>query len=151
MSDEDEKREWIEEHGSRRLRRCLAEGIECQAIYRDERIALELPGWEYGAVLGAQEARNPPEEALDLLDAARAKLDQGRRQEARLAFSRGTYYVTGPVVLGETTRWKKTAGQVQRGAERGTLNLCERCGGNGQVDGCRACGAPARRDAKRGQ
>jgi hypothetical protein len=72
-SEEAERRRWIEEHGSERLRRCLAEGIEHGAIYRDERLALERPGWRWlEKVVGdTDEARNPPEEAFAVLDEAR--------------------------------------------------------------------------------
>ncbi len=69
---------WIAEHGSERLRRAATEGIECGAIYRDERLACERPGWEWGSAPGwtsngerLLEPRNPPEEAFVLLDQAR--------------------------------------------------------------------------------
>ena len=58
---------------ARRLRRSLDEGIECQAVYRDERLALERPGWRWlKKVRGnTNPARNVKEEAFDLLDEAR--------------------------------------------------------------------------------
>lgn len=64
---------WIEEHGSNRLRRCLAEGIECMAAYRDERLARERPFWRWESTVAgeASEPRNPTEEAFALLDRAR--------------------------------------------------------------------------------
>ncbi|MDE2022163.1 MAG: hypothetical protein KGI71_04635 [Patescibacteria group bacterium] len=64
---------WIRSHGSDRLRRLLDEGIEHQAIYRDERLAAERPGWQYADQLRgkADVPRNPPAEALTLLDEAR--------------------------------------------------------------------------------
>lgn len=70
---DEERQSWIEEHGSDRLRRCAAEGIEHDAIYRDERLALERPGWSwYDDVDGRTcEARNPPGETFALLDEAR--------------------------------------------------------------------------------
>jgi IS5 family transposase len=66
--------EWAEQHGSTRLRRCCVEGIECAAIYRSERLALEYPGWRFQSkVRGDGDApRNPPEVALVMLDEARA-------------------------------------------------------------------------------
>jgi len=69
----DERRRWIEEHGSERLRRAATEGIEHGAIYRDERLELERPGWIWlDDVAGdVDEARNPPGEAFAVLDAAR--------------------------------------------------------------------------------
>lgn len=66
------REEWLDAHGSERLRRCVAEGIECEAIYRDERLALERPGWRYVDPNSIQVARNPPLAAFALLDAARA-------------------------------------------------------------------------------
>lgn len=71
-----ERNSWIAEHGSPRLRRLAAESIECGAVYRDERLAAERPGWEWEDAipdgLAEREApRNAPEAALDLLDRAR--------------------------------------------------------------------------------
>ena len=62
---------WIAAHGSVRLRRCVAEGIECAAAYRDERLALERPGWEWDTDGVDSEPRNPSDEAFTLLDEAR--------------------------------------------------------------------------------
>ena len=73
-----EKRAWIEAHGSPRLKRLLEEGIEHDAVYRDERLAHDFPGWTWeedicdeGGKYKLCEPRNAPEEALDLLDRAR--------------------------------------------------------------------------------
>ena len=74
-----EKRAWIEAHGSPRLKRLLAEGIEHDAVYRDERLAHDYPGWtweedicgEDGGEYRLCDPRNAPVEALDLLDRAR--------------------------------------------------------------------------------
>lgn len=68
-----ERAAWIEAHGSPRLRRLLAEEIEHEAVYRDERLALERPGWRWDTITGTQqhEPRNAPDSALDLLDEAR--------------------------------------------------------------------------------
>lgn len=84
LSDEqraDQEREaWIRAHGSRRLKRMLEEGIEHRATYRDERIAMERPDWRYKLdVPGrAEEPRNPPEAAFDLLDEARETAPDAR-------------------------------------------------------------------------
>jgi len=74
---------WINTHGSIRLQRSLAEGIECQAAYRDERLAVERPDWEWYADVDGKisEPRNPPEDAFGILDEAR-KSDPA----AKLAF-----------------------------------------------------------------
>lgn len=66
-------REWIAAHGSERLKRCLAEGIECRAAYRDERLAAERPGWVWADGSGGEvdAPRNPPAESFTVLDEAR--------------------------------------------------------------------------------
>jgi hypothetical protein len=74
-ADAAQKRAWIEQHGSPRLRRMLAENIEHGATYRDERLTMERPGWEWmdrDEARSMDEPRNPPEAAFALLDAARA-------------------------------------------------------------------------------
>ena len=62
---------WITANGSARLRRCLAEGVECAAAYRDERLVMERPGWVLDTDGTDSEPRNPPDEAFALLDEAR--------------------------------------------------------------------------------
>jgi hypothetical protein len=64
---------WAEEHGSARLKACIAEQIECRATYRDERLSLERPGWRWSDNLDGEhrKPRNPPAEAFDLLANAR--------------------------------------------------------------------------------
>jgi len=73
-AEAEETARWAAEFGSPRLRRLLQEGIECKAVYRDERIALEYPGWRrYQDVSGhTDDVRNASEAALELLDEARA-------------------------------------------------------------------------------
>ena len=63
----------------------MAEGIECGSIYRDERLALEYPGWQFdGSHLPSwDEPRNPPAEAFALLDQARASLPADWTTEER--------------------------------------------------------------------
>jgi len=71
--------DWIAKHGSERLRLAAAEGYECDAIYRDERDAIELPGWVRDTddgwptrIVGAEaEPRQPPMAALKALRDAR--------------------------------------------------------------------------------
>jgi hypothetical protein len=72
-AEAEETARWAAEFGSPRLQRLLKEGIECGAVYRDERIALEYPGWRrYQDVSGhTSDARNASDVALELLDEAR--------------------------------------------------------------------------------
>jgi len=72
---------WIAAHGSKRLRRCLAEDIACGTVYRDERLAAERPGWQWSAAEAVEDEdapiddlppRNPPDAAFAILDEARA-------------------------------------------------------------------------------
>lgn len=76
---------WAGQHGSERLRRCVREGIECGAVYRDERLASEYPDWEVDGshMPNWVEPRNPPAEALELLDKARASLPADWTEEER--------------------------------------------------------------------
>lgn len=67
--------DWIMEHGSDRLKTCVAEGFEHRAAYLDERIAAERPGWTKASRsrrVSMAEPRNPPAGALALLMEARA-------------------------------------------------------------------------------
>jgi hypothetical protein len=68
---------WIRVHRSARLRRILADGYlaDSLAVYRDERLALERPGWRWNAATPGRDAgtpRNPTVEAFELLDQALA-------------------------------------------------------------------------------
>ncbi len=75
---ETERATWIAAHGSTRLQRMLAEGIEHDRVYRDERLALERPGWVYYQDTDGttKTPRNVPESAFSVLDEAR-KIDPG--------------------------------------------------------------------------
>lgn len=68
-----EKEAWIAQHGSTRLKRMLAEKIELDAVYRDERLATDRPGWQWLSNLpgNTDDPRNPPESAFATLDEAR--------------------------------------------------------------------------------
>lgn len=78
--------EWIMRYGSPRLQACLAEGFECEAIYRDERDAQRrewveetLPGWclyqDIEGIIDEDGPRNPPAEALETLTVARKQVE----------------------------------------------------------------------------
>ena len=72
-AEKQEQLEWIEAHGSARLKRLVAEKIECDGVYRSERLSVERPGWRYSVNVPGEghEPRNATEEALALLDEAR--------------------------------------------------------------------------------
>ena len=72
--------EWINSNGSDRLKRCLIEGIECNAAYRSERLGKEATGWVYYDDIPerADDPRNPPEEAFALLERARQIIPDAR-------------------------------------------------------------------------
>lgn len=73
---------WIAQHGSERLKRCIQEGISCQGIYRDERIAKEYPGWVKYSDLEevVRDPVNPPAEAFVILDLARKTVPSAKLQ-----------------------------------------------------------------------
>lgn len=80
---------WIATNGSRRLQVAAREGIECEAIYRDERLAGDRPGWNWADDVEGDpdEPRNPPAEALlQLLPKARATLPDDERTDAKLVY-----------------------------------------------------------------
>lgn len=81
---------WIEAHGSRRLKACLAENIPYDEIFAAEfashgpaAFLADHPGWLiYNETLSAkyrlEPPRNPPEEAFDLLDKARLQIKDAK-------------------------------------------------------------------------
>ena len=83
-----ERKEWIFAHGSDRLKRLVEENIEHTAVYLDERLAVERPGWRWTKdVRGDEdEPRNVPESALDLLDKARASVPEDERPDVELVY-----------------------------------------------------------------
>ena len=68
-----DRNKWIEAHGSDRLKNCVKEGIECEGIYRSERLAAERPGWNWSSWVAGEwdDPRNPPIRAFSLLAEAR--------------------------------------------------------------------------------
>lgn len=70
---------WISEHGSERLRKALALGLadSIWRSYREERLALERPGWRReGDDEERGEVREPTSEALAALEEARKRWPQ---------------------------------------------------------------------------
>lgn len=59
---------WIEKHGSRRLKLAAERGYMHDGIYRDERLAAELPDCTHLVKPNIKTIVNPSEEALDLED-----------------------------------------------------------------------------------
>jgi len=82
--------DWIACFGSDRLRMAWDQGIECDAIYRDERLELEHPKWGYLAEPALNEPRNPPTEALELLEEAQQDVSNA---QLRYAKAHRTYVV----------------------------------------------------------
>jgi hypothetical protein len=70
-AEEAKRLAWIAAHGSERLQLAVKLGVEYDRIYRDERLAIDRPGWTYDEPDG-KEPRNPPIEALRALEDARA-------------------------------------------------------------------------------
>lgn len=125
---ERDRRAWIEQHGSTRLRTCVAEGIECTAAYVDERLAMERPGWclapsrmEIGV------PRNPPTHATALLEEARAT-GSGSLRYATIDRARGVVVETGPRERASRFAWTGyvVAGSVEDWSWAGAViyNVC---------------------------
>jgi len=95
-----EREAWIRAHGSDRLRRHVAEGIEYSAVYRDEHTAWEAaeldrmaPGWMYGEAEDSDEPRSVSDDVLALLDAARESLPGSLHASARIRYIRDERWV----------------------------------------------------------
>lgn len=63
--------EWIRTHGSDYLRRLLDAGQPVGDLYQTERLAVERPGWSFGATSYGSTMSPPTVAELDLLDEAR--------------------------------------------------------------------------------
>lgn len=98
-SAEQARARWIRDQGSERLRAMLDLGVDVEALYLDEKLALDRPGWEFAEV-DERDARYPTEEALDLLRRAR-EVDHRARlvwDHAAQAFRAGGVEFEGRVV-----------------------------------------------------
>lgn len=71
--EEADRLEWIEAHGSERLRLAAANGYRYKRIYVDERLALDFPGYvaDHGACVTEDSRYNPSLEALRELERLR--------------------------------------------------------------------------------
>lgn len=87
---EAERDKWILAHGSTRLQRILSEELidGSAGAYRDERLALERPGWVWERETSGNydDIRNPGEQAFELLDWARRD-----EPEAKLVYWRADH------------------------------------------------------------
>lgn len=96
---------WIAAHGSARLRKIFDGGFlgVSLAVYRDERLAIERPGWAFNDAEGAP-IRNPSEEALDALAAVR-EVDPA----VRLLWSRDYHraFLLAEFLGQQITKWAK--------------------------------------------
>lgn len=79
---------WAETHGSDRLKACVQNEWECDAVYKDERLALELPEWQWdGSHLPKWgDPRNPLQSAIDLFAKAKATLPADCAETAALVY-----------------------------------------------------------------
>ena len=91
--------DWIAAHGSVRLRLAVEAELLDQslAVYRDERLAVERPGWEWDLTAEEEEVLNPSEAELRALIRAR-KIDP----DVRLMSVRGA----DDEETGEVHRWE---------------------------------------------
>lgn len=74
-----EREAWIAAHGSERLKKALALGLlgRSLAVYRDERLALHAPGWEWlDKDTEESEPWNPSESVMDAVLAEQPKLGE---------------------------------------------------------------------------
>jgi hypothetical protein len=92
-----ERAAWIADYGSPRLR-SLAEGIDHHSVYRDERIALERPGWMWQRDVpgDAKGLRNAPERALALLAEARKSAPDAQLVLWEIELNKGAMRATIP-------------------------------------------------------
>lgn len=83
---EAERDAWVREHGSERLRKALELGELdcCQRAYENERLAAELPGWQWDPPESRwNDPLNPSLQALEMLEKAR---QDGRLEDVALQF-----------------------------------------------------------------
>jgi len=118
---------WISKHGSQRLKRAAARGYRHDGIYRDERLALELP--EFVGSLGRKptirELVNPSEPALELEAQvlARAEALGISEDNVRLVFAQPGHdsewddgeFVQIEGYLGKHSVWQSVSGERSDG------------------------------------
>jgi hypothetical protein len=89
-----ERERWIADRGSQRLKLAAARGYRHDGMYRDERLAQDLPGFisSLGRNPGIREAINPSQEALELETSVLERIAKGDlgELEARLVWVQDT-------------------------------------------------------------
>lgn len=65
-----ERLAWIAEHGSARLKKCIAHGYDCARLYEIERAAFDFPGWvlDYNDTGNYKVRSGPSLEALERME-----------------------------------------------------------------------------------
>lgn len=96
---EREREAWIREHGSERLKAILEEGFleNSMTVYREERLAVERPGWSF----------NPWPDDVDFLEPRNPSLERIRwlRKEREIAPDAELAFAKGDVVYDEDGYW----------------------------------------------
>jgi hypothetical protein len=97
------KLDWIKAYGSDRLMRLVKEGFEFGAVCRDERMAVDRPGWRLEPDnMKLEEPRNPPDWALEMLDEARKTVPGAKLKYFELTGDEsGEEYVTHGYVVSD--------------------------------------------------
>lgn len=129
--------EWARAHGSERLRKAVDLGLvaESEGIYRDDRLAHELPGWVWWArECELSKIRNPSVAGLDALERGRAIAADAQLLKARWPGTEWREVVLLPI---DWARGKLAILEIQpdprtkrhRFAEQDEDDLCKECRG----------------------
>jgi len=111
---------WSEEHGSPRLRRIATEGLlgSSMSVYRDERLAIDRPGWSWQPVsVTLREPAAPDVEEFELLDEARESDPDARLRFATLGKGQGCFVAVSEF-LGRKIWYPADALEQIEGVER---------------------------------
>lgn len=118
--------QWIEKHGSQRLKRAAARGYRHDGIYRDERLTVELPGFlsSLGRKPSIRELVNPSDRALECEAQVLARTDALgiADEQVRLVYAQpgdDVDWADGEFVqikgyLGRHTVWRSVSGERVR-------------------------------------
>lgn len=115
--------QWIEKHGSQRLKRAAARGYRHDGIYRDERLQVELPGFvgSLGRKPTIRGLVNPSESALELEAEMLARCEALGipPEQVRLVYAQpgdevdwaGGEFIQVEGFLGRHTVWRSVSGK----------------------------------------